>query len=77
MVFIDVLDRVLVTRPASRPSNILSSCPAPPTTTQPNPNPPAQDSEPAHEEDGRHQTAEDDKIEEDEDREDQDSSPHG
>ena len=76
-LFFDLLDRILGTRPASRPTNILSSCPAPPTTTQPNPNPPAQDSEPAQEEDERHQTAEDDEVEEDEDREDQGSSPHG
>ena len=62
-VFLNLLDRILGTRPASRPTNTLSSCPAPPTTTQPNPNPPAQDSEPAYEEDGRHQTAEDNEVE--------------
>ena len=75
-VFFDLLDRILGTRPASRPTNILSSSPAPPTTSQPNPSPPVQDSEPAHEENGRHQTAEDNEVEEDEDREDQGSSPH-
>ena len=74
-LFFDLLDRILGTRPASRPTNILSSCPAPPTTTQPNPNPPAQDSEPSQEEDGRHQTAEDEEVDEDEDREDQ-GRPH-
>ena len=65
------------TRPVSRPTDILSSSPAPPTTIQHNPKSPAQDLEPAHEEGERHQTADDNEVEEDEDREDQESSPTG
>ena len=58
---------------------VLDQLPDPPTSCQDllhqnnhtttHPNPPVQDSEHAHEEDGRHQTVEDDEVEEDEDRE--------
>ena len=85
-IFFDLLDRILGTRPASRPTNLLSSSPPthppaqesppthPPAQESPPTHPPAQDSQSAHEEGERHQTAEEDEAEEE--GEDQDSALH-
>ena len=59
-VFFNLLDRILGTRPASRPTNLLSSSPALTAATCPA----AQDSESAHEEGERYQTAEEDEAKE-------------
>ena len=49
-IFFDLLDRILGTRPASRPTNLLSSSPPthPPAQESPPTHPPAQESPPTH-----------------------------